>query len=388
LTGRYDGADVTGRGRHVLILAGATYAAAWLFGSTPLYPVATGLALAVLGARLWVGEATRPLLLRRRVQEGPHVEGDDVIVIVELEREGAVPPPSITLVEHVGRLGERRTTMRARRARYVLQNLPRGRYAFEDTRAVIEDPFGLARGEVLLLERTALLVHPRVVELDGLFSDGAGTSFGGRRLLLRRTAGFDVHSVREYEHGDSLRRVHWPSTARRGELMVKELEDSPREEVAVVLDAAPSPVFDLQARIAASLVRAQARRGRAAVLVVNGLVEERAHVRSLAGDWRAALDLLAAAEPQPGRAVETALGRVGAPEVVLVTGSLTPRLVERLLQLAAEHRRVSLVLAQTRRVREPALLRLQGAGVSVVVTTETDDLAVALGTATRAAARA
>jgi uncharacterized protein (DUF58 family) len=376
---------VTARGRHVLVLGVATYAAAWLFGSTPLYPVATGLALAVLGARLWVGEATRPLLLRRRVQEGPHVEGDDVTVTVELDREGPIPPPSVTLVEQVGRLGVRSTPMRARRARYVLHDLPRGRYAFEDTRAVIEDPFGLARGEVTLRERAALLVHPRVVELDALFSDGAGTSFGGRRLLLRRTAGFDVHSVREYEHGDSLRRVHWPSTARRGELMVKDLEDSPREEVAVVLDAATPPVFDLQARIAASLVRAQARRGRAALLVVNGLVEEQVHVRSLAGDWRAALDLLAAAEPQVGRAVELTLGRVAAPEIVLVTGSLTPRLVERLLQLAGAHRRVSLVLAQTRRVREPALLRLQGAGISVVAATGADDLAVVLGGAARPA---
>jgi uncharacterized protein (DUF58 family) len=370
------------------MLGGATYLAAWLFGSTPLYPVATGLLLAAAGARLWVGAATRPLLLRRSLEEGPHVEGDDVTVTVELEREGPVPPPSVTLVEHIGRLGERTTPMRARRARYVLRALPRGRYAFESARAVIEDPFGLARAEVPLQERAAVLVHPRVTDLDALFSDGAGASWGGRRLLLQRTSGFDVHSVRDYEHGDSLRRVHWPSTARRGELMVKELEDSPREEVAVVLDGAPSPVFDLQARIAGSLVRAQARRGRAALLIVTGLTEERAHVRSLAGDWRVALDLLAAAEPHQGRNIETVVGHVGAPELVLVTASLTPQLVERLLQLAAARRRVSLVLAQATRGREPALLRLQGAGIAVVSVTEDDDLAAALGAPVRRTAHA
>ncbi len=379
---------MTTRGRNVLFLGGATYLAAWLFGSTALYPVATGLLLAALGARLWVGAATRPLLLRRHIQEGPHVEGDDVTVTVELDREGPVPPPSVTLVEHVGRLGVRETPMRARRARYTLQTLPRGRYTFEDARALIEDPFGLAREEVVLRERAAVLMHPRVVELDVLFSDGAGASFGGRRLLLRRTAGFDVHSVREYEHGDSLRRVHWPSTARRGELMVKELEDSPREEVAVVLDGAPSPLFDLEARITGSLVRGQARRGRAALLVVTGLVEQQLHVRSLAGDWRAALDLLAAAEPARGRPVEAVVGTIAAPELVLVTAALTPRLAERLLQLAAAHRRVSLVLAQARRAPEPALLRLQGAGVAVVTVTEADDLAAVLGARAREALRA
>lgn len=379
---------MTERGRNVLILGGAAYLAAWLFGSTPLYPVATGLLLAVLGARLWVGTATRPLLLKRRVQEGPHVEGDDVVVVVELEREGPVPPPSVTLVERIGRLGERATPMRSRRARYVLEGLPRGRYQFEDTRALIEDPFGLARAEVHVRERAALLVHPRVVELGALFSDGAGAAWGGRRLLLRRTAGFDVHSVREYEHGDSLRRVHWPSTARKGDLMVKELEDSPREEVAVVLDGGPSPVFDLQARVAGSLLRAQALRGRAALLVVSGLVEERAHVRSLAGDWRVALDVLATAEPGEGRRLEAVLGTLGAPELAVVTGALTPRLTERLLQLATARRRVSLVLAQAHRTREPALLRLQGAGVAVATVTEQDDLAAVLGPAQREAVHA
>ncbi len=379
---------MTPRGRHVLILGGATYLAAWLFGSTPLFPVATGLVLAVVGARLWVGAATRPLLLKRRLQEGPHVEGDDVVVVVELEREGPVPPPAVTLVERIGRLGERETPMRARRARYVLERLPRGRYQFEDTRALIEDPFGLARGEVQLRERAALLVHPRVVELGALFSDGAGAAWGGRRLLLRRTAGFDVHSVREYEHGDSLRRVHWPSTARRGELMVKELEDSPREEVAVVLDGAPSPLFDLQARVAGSLLRAQALRGRAALLVVTGFVEEHAHVRSLAADWRVALDVLASVEPREGRPLEAVLGGMGSPELVVVTASLGPRVVERLLQLAAARRRVALVLAQGRRAPEPTLLRLQGAGVAVVTVTEQDDLAAVLGAPQAVATRA
>ena len=57
------------------------------------------------------------------------------------------------------------------------------------------------------------------------------------RLLLQQPSGFDLHSVRDYVEGDSLRKVHWPTTARRGHLMVKELEDSPRDELAVVLDA-------------------------------------------------------------------------------------------------------------------------------------------------------
>ena len=44
--------------------------------------------------------------------------------------------------------------------------------------------------------------------VDGLFSDAGRAAGDGRKILLRRTAGFDFHSVREYEQGESLRRVH------------------------------------------------------------------------------------------------------------------------------------------------------------------------------------
>src|SRR4029078_2546936 len=108
--------------------------------------------------------------------------------------------------------------------------------------AVIEDPFGLERVEQPLDAPGALLVYPRMVELDRLFSEGGTRGQDGRGLLLRRPSGFDLHSVREYEHGDSLRKVHWRSTARRAQLMVKELEDAPRDEGALLLDADPHAV--------------------------------------------------------------------------------------------------------------------------------------------------
>ena len=101
----------------------------------------------------------------------------------------------------------------------------------------MEDPFGVEQGRVPLAEQGALLVLPRIVELDVLFSESGPRADNGRRLLLRRPSGFDVHSVREYEEGESLRKVHWKSTARRGQLMVKELQDEPRDEVAILLDA-------------------------------------------------------------------------------------------------------------------------------------------------------
>ena len=147
----------------------------------------------------------------------------------------------------------------------------------------------------------ALLVYPRLVRLGPLFSESGERSQNGRRLLLRRNSGFELHSVREYEQGESLRRVHWPSTARRAQLMVKELEDSPRDEIAVVLDADREAVvgrgFEVQVRAAGSILDAYVRRGRRAVLVVNSERRDAQHVHSPGADWRRALELLAAVEP-------------------------------------------------------------------------------------------
>src|SRR5438445_9220746 len=232
---------LTRRGRFIFALGFGVYLAAWAFGSKPLYPVATGLLLVVLVAWVWVRLADRPFIVQRGSGEGEHVEGDDVPLVVELRPTGEVLPAAVTLNERVGRLGEQRHAMRrsGRRlsVRYVLQRVPRGRYAFEDVRAELSDPFALECAIVPLPAPGALLVYPRLVQLGSLFSESGSASHDGRRLLLRRHTGFELHGVREYEQGESLRRVHWPSTARRGQLMVKELEDAPRDEVVVVLDA-------------------------------------------------------------------------------------------------------------------------------------------------------
>src|SRR5262249_29740115 len=154
---------------------------------------------------------------------------------------------------------------------------------------------------------------------------------------------FDLHSVREYEQGESLRHVHWRSTAHRGQLMVKELEDAPRDEVAVVLDAYATAVagesFDVQVRAAGSILQAYSRGGRRSVLVVNAERPQSQHVHSGPADARQALELLAAAEPTgraPGHTLLTdeASAAARALEVVVVTSRVDRPLVDRLIQRA------------------------------------------------------
>ncbi|HEU5280065.1 MAG TPA: DUF58 domain-containing protein [Gaiellaceae bacterium] len=398
---------MTRRGRFILALGFGIYLAAWAFGSRPLYPVATGLLLVVAVAWVWVRLADRPFRVHRGWGDSEHVEGDDVPVSVELHPTGQVLPASVVLRERVGRLGEQRNALRisGRRlsVRYVLTAVPRGRYAFSDVRAELSDPFALEQAVVPLPEPGALLVYPKLVRLGPLFSESGERSHDGRRLLLRRNTGFELHSVREYEQGESLRRVHWPSTARRGQLMVKELEDAPRDEIAVLLDADAKAVvgesFDVQVRAAGSLLDAYVRRGRRAVLIVNSQSQDVQHVHSPAADWRRALELLAAVEPSGDTPVARLLGEdspaARALELVMVTARLEHGLVDRLVQRALSRRKVSVVYVDAAsfngraRRRDPVLLRLQAAGIAVAVVRAGDDLAARLtGETTVEAARA
>jgi uncharacterized protein (DUF58 family) len=388
---------LTARGRSVLGLGLGVYLAAWAFGSKPLYPVATGLLLVVGVAWVWVRLANRPFRVRRGWGDREHLEGDDVPVVIELDASASVLPAAATLVERVGRLGEQRQPLRrhGRRlsVRYVLARLPRGRYAFEDVRVEIADPFGLESVAVALPAPGALLVYPRLVRLERLFSETGAHAHDGRRLLLRRHTGFELHGVREYEQGESLRRVHWRSTARRGQLMVKELEDAPRDEIAVLLDADASAVvgesFDVQVRAAGSILDSYVHRGRRAVLVVNSERRDVQQVHSVAADWRRALELLAAAEPTGRSTVARLLAEHDGPaaralELAVVTARLEPELVDRLVQRALSRRKVSLVHVDAasfngaRRRAEPLLLRLQTAGVPVAIVRAGDDLGAAL----------
>ena len=397
---------MTRRGRLTLALGCVLYAAAWLLGARVLYPAAIGLVAGALGAALWVRAARRPTAVTRRAGRDVQLEGDDVALELRAELTRGLRPAVLSVTEHLGRLGAHRIALTPHggfaTGRVALRRVPRGRYAFTGATATVEDPFGLARGESPVAEGGALLVHPRLVDLAGVFTDNGTLGAGGRRLLLRRPSGFDFHGVREHQQGESLRRVPWPSTAKRGELMVKDFEDAPRDELAIVLDAAGAPAgpsFDAQVRAAGSLLRAFASGGRTVLLAINRAQPEYHHVAS-ERDWHAAYDALAAAEPDGATPVAALLGgetsplaRVG--ELVVVTAAIPRALGDRLVERASAGRRAALVyvdagsFAGRSGVPTADLLRLSAAGVAIAIAGSGDDLASVLGgRSLRTAARA
>ncbi len=401
---------LTDRGRSLLLLGGVVYVFAWAFGARALYPLAVGLVLAVVAAALWVRMLRRPMRLRRSLWRGEHLAGDDVHVGLELDVQGWMPPLPLVARESIARLGEQEAVLRRSpgglAGGYIVPAVPRGRYAIASSSVVLEDPFGLERIEVPLSRPAALLVYPRLVDLETIFSDSGGRTPGGRQLIMRRPTGFELHSVREHEQGESLRRVHWPSTARRGELMVKELEDAPRDEAAVFLDAdaaglvgeAPDSTFEMGLRAAGSILHAHVKRSRHAALIVSTPAPTYHRIHTLDGDWHGALELLAAVEPNGHVPASAILSDESGPasralELTVVTSTLTTRLVDRLLQRTLAHHGAALVYVDPTSFADDTipeeerggptessvqLLRLDRAGVPILVLRRGDDLATKL----------
>jgi len=393
---------MTRRGRGVLAIGASVWIVAWLFGSRALFPIAAGLVLAVPVALAWVRLSRQRLVVTRRWEGQGMIEGGDVRVDLRVERGSRIPLPVAVAHESIGRLGDHTAELRRQGGLYLgsytLRNVARGRHSFAPLRVAVSDPWQLAEASLDVDAREVLVVYPRLVDLDGLFSEVGPTLADGRRLQLRRPTGLEFHTVRHHVPGESLRRVHWPSTARKRTLMVKEFEDQQRDEVAVLLDgdaagvagAAPDSSFDAAVRVAGSILRAHVRSGQPAVLVLNTREREVQSVATDGPEWERALGVLAGAMPDAHMPVAALLNSAEGPagrslELVVVTSRLEPALVRGLLERAVSNRPAALVhvdaptFAGRPSTPQPALLQLQAAGVPVAVIRRGDDLRQALG---------
>jgi uncharacterized protein (DUF58 family) len=119
---------------------------------------------------------------------------------------------------------------------YRVDGTHRGRHALGPLRLRLVDPFGLVERSAVGADTAPLIVVPRVRPLPaGGPSGGQGGGGEGARRSIA-VHGEDDVSTREYRHGDDLRKVHWRSTARKGELMVR-LEERPwRAQATLLLD--------------------------------------------------------------------------------------------------------------------------------------------------------
>ncbi|NMB89681.1 MAG: DUF58 domain-containing protein [Chloroflexi bacterium] len=150
---------------------------------------------------------------------------------VEVRDLSALPGIGGSKVMAVSRRGEQRG--------YTSYTLLKERGCFDlgPTEIATGDPFGLFAYRKKFEKTHEILVLPFIVELRK-FPFAPGVLTGGK-ADRKRTTEITPHaaSVRDYAPGDSLNRIHWPTTARRDQWMVKEFDQDPHSDVWIFLDA-------------------------------------------------------------------------------------------------------------------------------------------------------
>lgn len=115
--------------------------------------------------------------------------------------------------------------------------IQRGEFQLGPLRIVSGDPFGLFQSERTIKATSQIIVYPQTIEITN-FALPSGILSGGD--AIRRRTHFittNASGVRDYAPGDSLSRIHWRSTARKGRLIVKEFELDPLSDIWIMLDS-------------------------------------------------------------------------------------------------------------------------------------------------------
>jgi uncharacterized protein (DUF58 family) len=114
----------------------------------------------------------------------------------------------------------------------------RGRYRFRDLDVGTRSPFGIVEHRVTISLPDQIVVYPKIGHLTRrwfLMQRQATENRRGQRHD-RSAHQMEYHGLRDYRSGDSPRWIHWRTSARRGELMVKEFEQQNEQDLAILID--------------------------------------------------------------------------------------------------------------------------------------------------------
>lgn len=235
---------LTTRGKIFLVVGLLLVAAGMLLGYEDITRV--GLVLLALPLLMLL------LMPRRRPRMSVHREADPERLIpdergaVEVRFANLGPRTPVYLAEeHLDyQLGDRPRFIlprmhrgEDRRLRYTVRSRHRGAYALGPIVLRQRDPFGLTFRTLQLSSRSEILVLPRIHPLGADRVRGSSRGSEGEMPQMVALHGEDDVSIRTYRDGDELRRVHWPATAHRGELMVRQEDRPARRRALLLLDS-------------------------------------------------------------------------------------------------------------------------------------------------------
>ena len=266
-------------------------------------------------------------LLREAMLPGPIFEGDDLELEIGIDTTGASRGPA----RLVGFVGSKQVSVATGlvprsgwRQGVNLEHLGRGSVGASDWTMETSDLAGMFRSRRRNPDAEVALVLPRFATLD---RRPQTRELEASMAAPRAGSGTELFGVREYRPGDSLRRIHWRSSARHGELVVREYEPPGVQTLGIFCDPNPlgGAVADQVARIAASEAWDCIRNGGRVMLWGPGLAPS---ASGQARSFWAALEWLARYPTHATQGDDTDAPRVS--EAVAVTGGAHPEVVEAL----------------------------------------------------------
>lgn len=233
--------QLTTRGWSVTGAALGLYAASRALGAVELAMLAAA-GLVALGYAALVVATSRPHTQARRLLRPQRLyAGAPAHAEVELRNLGPRRTGVLSVTDRFARRREARFAVaplppgEAARGAYRIPTARRGVYPIGPLRVGVTDALGLLRRVVQSDAREEVTVYPRVEAVAALpLTLGRDLVGGAVTDFSRSRTGTEFHSLREYQMGDDLRRVHWRSTARTGQLMIRE-HDVPWQTRATLL---------------------------------------------------------------------------------------------------------------------------------------------------------
>lgn len=205
-----------------------------MLNSPALFYMATALIATIGACHLQAMLAVRALRFERIAPETARV-GDLVTVEIFVWSEKKVRRPLVTVFDNLPArllLSHRSPSLPVApaydlpiRAQYQFRPLKRGRYRWSGVVVEGTDALGLiTKRRVYETEAAEMTVLPAPIPISLDIPSASGWGISEAESGQSRGAGIEPRGIRDYVSGDSLRHVHWRSSARAGKLLVKEFE--------------------------------------------------------------------------------------------------------------------------------------------------------------------
>lgn len=232
--------------------------AAAMLRQTPLLLIALLFFLASGVARLWSNHALTRVDYARKLSTARAFFGETIMVEISIANRKMLPLPWVRIEDEVpedltflkGKVSGSYKPSRAILSnvlslgwyhqltrRYPVQCLRRGLFTFGPVEIQAGDLFGFFRSSRVDEKVDRLLVYPRIVPLEAL---GIPSRHPFGDLRVRRHLHEDpvqAATVRDYAHGDPMKRIHWKATARVGRMQTRVFERTTAVDLALFLDA-------------------------------------------------------------------------------------------------------------------------------------------------------